>query len=188
MDPGCFLTPGHLWRSFSCPQQLSCPLPPFCFWNMPLWFPPVASSPPASVGLSQALETHSPWLQEGDGPQGEWDPGQDCCIQEVTVASAPRGGVCRAVRGRGGEERGRGGDSPPAWSQILSVLLEFLSCPASFGHPVSRIPPNSHSFLDSAAMCWPPNPREDLCQPGRASCQQGQAKDNLQPRPPWEEG
>lgn len=98
---------------------------PLChpaFWNMPLWFPPVASLTSASVGLSQALETHSPWLQEGsDGPQGEWDPGQDCCIQEVTVASAPRGGVCwPGGEGRGGKGA-EGGDSPSLVSDPVSA-------------------------------------------------------------------
>lgn len=95
-------------------------------------------------------------------------------FREVTVASAPRGGVCWP----GGEGEGRKGQRR-GQPQLVSdpvVLLEFLSCPASFGHPVSKSTPNSHSFLDSAAMCWPQTERT-CSRPGGPPAQQGQAKD-----------
>ena len=71
---------------------------------------------------------------------------------------------------------------------------EFLSCPASFGHPVSRIPPNSRSFLDSADPSLPP---QSCCvlasellgglvpgQEGLLPTEAGQG--HLQPGPPCE--
>lgn len=112
------------------PENLLAPLPARS-WNVPSSFHPWHPLPPASGGLSKGLGAHSPWLQAGDGPQGDWDLSQGCCLQEVTVASAPRaprGGVYWPG-GRAEEEGEEGGEPQPVLRSCWE-LLEFLSCAA----------------------------------------------------------
>lgn len=74
-------------------------------------FPSVAPLASSQWGLCQGLGIHSPWLQAGDGPQGEWDLSWGCCLQEVTVVSAPQAPL--VGEGRGGR---KGGGT--AWPQV----------------------------------------------------------------------